>query len=81
MKYEEYENYKKFDLQEIDINSLIQISAFNLELPYEKRIKQFISERINPYVFVSHGLKVQTIYKDTDISISDLLVKHFSNLK
>ncbi len=81
MKYEEYKKYKELNLDDIDINSLIHIDKLNLELPYGKRIAQYIYDDINPYFFVSHGLKVETIYKENNITISDLLITYFSNLK
>lgn len=81
MKYEDYQKFKKLCIDEVSINSLIDIEHLNLKLPYYQKIEQYIKDDMTPYIFTSHSLKVETIYNDTNEKIEDLLVMYFSNLK
>lgn len=81
MKYEDYQKFKKLCIDEVSINSLIDIEHLNLKLPYNQKIEQYIKDDMTPYIFTSHSLKVETIYNDTNEKIDDLLIMYFSNLK
>lgn len=81
MKYEDYQKLKRLCIDEVNINSLINIEHLDLKLPYDQKIEEYIKDDMNPYIFTSHGLKVETIYNDTNVTINDLLITYFSNLK
>ena len=81
MKYEDYQKFKRLCIDEVNINSLINIEHLDLKLPYKQKVEQYIKDDITPYIFTSHDLKVETIYNDTNGTIDDLLITYFSNLK
>lgn len=81
MKYEDYQKLKRLCIDEVNINSLINIEHLDLKLPYDQKIEEYIKDDMTPYIFTSHGLKVEAIYNDTNVTINDLLITYFSNLK
>ena len=73
---------KQFDIREADRTLLkdIQDVKIDTSLPYEDRIKSYISQIGNPYCYMDHGVVVALGYADTQVSLQDRLRSYVGGL-
>lgn len=73
------ERMRSVDPRWIDKNTLtdIQDIKINANLPKEERILDFIEQIKNPYLFKCGGLIVQSVFADTEVTLTDRLKQYF----
>lgn len=73
------ERMRSIDPRSIDKNTLtdIQDIKINANLPKEERIMDFIEQIKNPYLFKCGGLVVQSVFADTEVTLTDRLKQYF----
>lgn len=66
------------DLSCIDKDSLVDILSVKIdtELPKEQRIADFIKQIKNPYLFKCGDMVVQSIFPDTEATLTDRLKQY-----
>ena len=66
------------DFSKVDRDSLVDIRdvVIDTSLPKEERIKDFIRQIKNPYLF-KHGKHiVHLVFQDTDVTLEELMVEY-----
>lgn len=71
------------DIVSVDTSALTDITTvvINQEQPHEEKILSFIAQMGNPYCFISGGIPVRVQFTAEDRSVSQALLKFFSQLK
>lgn len=69
-------------LSSIDTDALVEIHSIkiNTELQREKRIMDFIEQIKNPYLFNCGDMVVQSIFSDTEITLTDRLKQYLKTV-
>ena len=70
------------DLSCIDKDTLVDIRSIkiNTELPREQRIMDFIRQIKNPYLFKCGDMVIQSIFPDTEITLTDRLKQYLKTV-
>lgn len=77
-----WENLKEMDVQSINKEDLTDIRnvLINPDLGKEERIAEFILQIKNPYLFRCGNLVVQSVFADTDVTLTDRLKQYFKTV-
>lgn len=77
-----WENLKEMDVQSINKEELTDIRnvLINPNLGKEERIAEFILQIKNPYLFRCGNLVVQSVFADTDVTLTDRLKQYFKTV-
>ncbi len=81
-----HDDLKKMKVQELntaDADSLRDIRDVKIDpkLPKEERIKSFVEQIGNPYLFKCNGRIVKVSFADTDRTLEDCLHDYFNSLQ
>lgn len=70
------------DLACIDKEALVDIQAIQIDgsLPKEERILDFIRQIKNPYLFKCGDMIVQSIFSDTEVTLTDRLKQYLKTV-
>lgn len=73
------ERLKAVDLRTVDQSTLIDIRdvSINEQLPKEERIADFLKQIKNPYLFKCGNIVVQSVFADTDTTLTERLKQYF----
>lgn len=73
------EALKNLDLRTVDKTELIDIRdiSINEQLPKEERIADFIRQIRNPYLCRCGNIVVQSVFADTDTTLTERLKQYF----
>ena len=76
------EDLKKIDVQSINKEDLTDIRNVLIDpgLRKEERIMDFIMQIKNPYLFRCGNLVVQSVFADTDVTLTDRLKQYFKTV-
>ncbi|MDW2798847.1 hypothetical protein RZO55_14815 [Clostridium boliviensis] len=79
---DELQQLRAMDPSSIDIDSLVDIRSvkINTALPKEERIADFIKQIKNPYLFKCGDLIIQSVFPDTEITLTDRLKQYLKNV-
>lgn len=74
---------KNVDIKTVDVESLkdIQDVKIDPDLPREERIKSFLDQIGNPYLFRCNGHVVRVKFAETDRTLEDCLHDYFNSLQ
>ncbi len=74
MNLDEMQN---IDIRNVDKDSLVNIEdvEIDMNLPQEERVKKFIEQVGNPYIYKSKGIVVKSTFSDDGKSLDDLVEK------
>ena len=77
-----WEDLKKIDVQSINKEDLTDIRNVLIDpgLRKEERIMDFIMQIKNPYLFRCGNLVVQSVFADTDVTLTDRLIQYFKTV-
>ena len=77
-----WEDLKKIDVQSISKEDLTDIRNVLIDpgLRKEERIMDFIMQIKNPYLFRCGNLVVQSVFADTDVTLTDRLKQYFKTV-
>ena len=69
------EEMKKVDVRTVDRNALADIRDVKIDrsLPKEERIRSFVQQIRNPYVFKCGEVVVRTVFANTEATLEDRL--------
>lgn len=78
----ELESFRQLDPQTIDKESLVDIRDISIKegLSREERMADFLSQIKNPYWCRCGDLVVQSVFADTDQTLTDRLQQYFKTL-
>lgn len=76
------EDLKQTDFQAVNKEDLVDIRdvRINPDLSKEERIKDFILQIKNPYLFRCGNLVVQCVFDDTDVTLTERLEQYFKTI-
>lgn len=79
---EKVEEWKKVDIREVDIDTLVDIRDINIDMdwPREKRIEEFIRQIKNPYCFKVGKIAVKVEFSDGDATFEDRVKEYLESL-
>lgn len=79
---EKVEEWKKVDIREVDIDTLVDIRDVNIDMdwPREKRIEEFIRQIKNPYCFKVGKIAVKVEFSDGDATFEDRVKEYLESL-
>lgn len=79
---DELQKASAIDLSCIDKDTLIDIQAVRIDrsLPKEERILDFIRQIKNPYLFKCGDIIVQSIFSDTEVTLTDRLKQYLKTV-
>lgn len=74
---------KKVDIKTVDVESLRDIRDVKIDpdQPREERIKSFLDQIGNPYLFRCNGHVVRVKFAETDKTLEDCLQDYFNSLQ
>lgn len=74
---------KNVDIKTVDVESLRDIRDIKIDpgLPREERIKSFLDQIGNPYLFRCNGHVVRVKFAETDRTLEDCLQDYFNSLQ
>lgn len=74
---------KDVDIKTVDVESLRDIRDVKIDpdLPREARIKSFLDQIGNPYLFRCNGHVVRVKFAETDRTLEDCLQDYFNSLQ
>ncbi len=74
---------KNVDIKTVDVESLRDIRDVKIDpdLPREERIKSFLDQIGNPYLFRCNGHVVRVKFAETDRTLEDCLHDYFNSLQ
>lgn len=74
---------KNVDIKTVDVESLRDIRDIKIDpgLPREERIKSFLDQIGNPYLFRCNGHVVCVKFAETDRTLEDCLQDYFNSLQ
>lgn len=74
---------KNVDIKTVDVESLKDIRDVKIDpdLPREERIKSFLDQIGNPYLFRCNGHVVRVKFAETDRTLEDCLHDYFNSLQ
>ncbi len=74
---------KNVDIKTVDVESLRDIRDVKIDpdLPREERIKSFLDQIGNPYLFRCNGHVVRIKFAETDRTLEDCLHDYFNSLQ
>lgn len=77
-----WEDLKQMDVQSLDRDVLTDIRDVRIDpdLGKEERIADFIMQIKNPYLFRCGNLVVQSVFADTDVTLTDRLKQYFKTV-
>lgn len=66
----------------VDKNTLedIQNVKIDVNLTKEERILDFVEQIKNPYLFTCKGVVVQSVFADTDVTLTDRMKQYFKTV-
>ena len=75
------EEMKAVDVRTVDRDSLVDIRdvVIDRSLPKQERIRSFLQQIKNPYVFKVGDVVVKTVFADTDRTFEDCLESYLEN--
>lgn len=70
------EQMKQIKIENIDVKDTVDIRSVKIDvrLPKEDRVKNFLSQIINPYCFSCDGIVVQIDFADTQTTLEERMV-------
>lgn len=76
------EAMRNMDIQTVDPDTLVDIRdvIVNTELPTDERIRDFIRQVKNPYIYKYGKVVIKTSYADTEATIEDRLESYLLSL-
>lgn len=79
---DELRQMRAIDVSGIDKDTLVDIRSIvvNKALPREERIADFIGQIKNPYLFRCGDMVIQSIFSDTDITLTDRLKQYLKTV-
>lgn len=79
---EKVEEWKKVDVREIDMDTLVDIRDVNIDMdwPREKRIEEFIRQIKNPYCFKVGKVAVKVEFSEGDATFEDRVKEYLESL-
>ncbi len=79
---EKVEEWKKVDVREIDMDTLVDIRDVNIDMdwPKEKRIEEFIRQIKNPYCFKVGKVAVKVEFSEGDATFEDRVKEYLESL-
>lgn len=74
-----FETSKAVDPRTVDIETLVEIRNVSVKahLPKEERIADFLEQVKNPYLCRCGSMVVQSVFADTDVTLTDRLKQYF----
>ena len=77
-----WEDLKQMDVQTVNREDLTDIRNILIDpdLGKEERIMDFILQIKNPYLFRCGNLVVQSVFADTDVTLTDRLKQYFKTV-
>ncbi len=77
-----WEDLKQMDVQAVNREDLTDIRNIWIDpdLGKEERIADFILQIKNPYLFRCGNLVVQSVFADTDVTLTDRLKQYFKTV-
>jgi len=79
---EKVEEWKKVDVREVDMDTLVDIRDVNIDMdwPKEKRIEEFILQIKNPYCFKVGKVAVKVEFSEGDATFEDRVKEYLESL-
>ncbi len=79
---EKVEEWKKVDVREVDMDTLVDIRDVNIDMdwPKEKRIEEFIRQIKNPYCFKVGKVAVKVEFSEGDATFEDRVKEYLESL-
>ena len=73
----------RIDISEVDRNTLVDIATVQIDpaLPAVERMRHYIAQVKNPYLFRSGNTVVRVRFDPTGAELGDILKRHFIGLK
>ncbi len=83
IKHDDLEKMKNLEPNTVDVDSLRDIRDVKIDpkLTKEERIKSFVEQIENPYMFKYNGHVVKIAFVDTDRTLEDCLHDYFNSLQ
>ena len=75
------EEMKAVDIRTVDPDTLVDIRDVHIDrsLPQEERIRSFVDQIKNPYVFKCGNVIVKTTFAETDLTFEQCLENYLRN--
>ena len=79
----ELQRLSQLDFVDIDKTQLVDIRGIDIDpdAPAEERLSQFIEKVGNPYLFCVGKVPVRVTFSQTEKSLDNVLISHFSNAR
>ena len=79
---EKVEEWKKVDVREVDMDTLVDIRDVNIDMdwPREKRIEECIRQITNPYCFKVGKVAVKVEFSEGDATFEDRVKEYLESL-
>lgn len=76
------EQLQAVDPFSVDETTLVDIQTvkINTELSKEQRILDFVNQIRNPYLYKCGGLIVQSVYANTEVTLTDRMKQYFRTI-
>lgn len=74
------EQMKSVDIADVDLKDTVDIRSVVIDqgLPFEERVKSFLSQIRNPYCFSCDGVVVQIDFAQTDVTLEERMAGYIA---